>query len=162
MKSQHQEKERIVICGIGNRARGDDGVGPVVIEELNKTDFGENIMLIDCETAPENFTGMINKFRPKRIVIIDAVDMEEKPGTIKTIDTEKIKGQFFSTHKIPVFLFIQYLKKNLPKSEIIFLGIQPKDAGFNKEISKECMEAVAEIKNMVLKIINITMPPCHP
>jgi hydrogenase maturation protease len=79
--------------------------------------------------------------------------MEEKPGTVKRIDVDRIKGQIFSTHKIPTFLFIQYLKKNLPGSEIILLGIQPKQAGFNAEMSKECEGAVEKAGRLIMDSI---------
>lgn len=144
---------KTVICGIGNRARGDDGVGPVVIEELNKQNPGKDILLIDCETAPENFTGMIKKFKPGRVMIIDAVDMKEEPGTVRRIDVNKIKGKLLSTHKLSILLFIQYLKKSMSKLEIIFLGIQPKQAGFSREMSKECRDAVEKTNRVILEMI---------
>lgn len=144
---------KTVICGIGNRARGDDGIGPVVIEKLNKQNLGKDVMLIDCETAPENFTGMIKKFKPGQVVIIDAVDMKEEPGTVRKIDVNKIRGELFSTHKIPTILFIRYLRKSLPGLEILFLGIQPKQAGFKREMSRECRDATEKAKETVLRYL---------
>lgn len=141
---------KTVVCGIGNRMRGDDAVGPLVIDELRgKTDA----MLIDCGESPESYTGKIEKAKPGRIIIVDAVDMEKPPGTISAIDVMKIKGVVMSTHNIPMTLFLEYIQTRV-KSEIVFIGIQPERIAFNRKPSLSCRKAVPRAAVKIQKLIN--------
>ena len=140
----------IVVCGIGNRMRGDDAVGPLVIDKLKGL---TKALLLDCGEAPESFLGKIEKVRPEKIIVVDAVQMDKLPGTIAIIDTMKIKGIVMSSHNIPMTLFLEYIQTRL-KCETVFLGIQPKNIEFNQAITNECKEAVSNAAEEVLKLIN--------
>ena len=50
----------MIILGIGNELKCDDGVGPFVIDELKDLE-NPNLIIIDGKTVPENFTGKIRK-----------------------------------------------------------------------------------------------------
>ena len=139
---------KTIICGIGSALRGDDGIGPEIIKELRKENLDGNIRLLDCGNAPEGFLGKIEKLAPGRIIIIDAVDMGKEPGSIGRITTERIRGDRLSTHKLPLTLFLEYLK-NLG-AEIVFIGVQPKSAGFGEAMSPECRGALEGVRRTVL------------
>ena len=53
----------MIILGIGNELKCDDGVGPFVIDELKDLE-NPNLIIIDGKTVPENFTGKIRKEQP--------------------------------------------------------------------------------------------------
>ena len=130
--------------------RGDDALGPMVIDALQgKTEA----MLIDCGEAPESYLGKIEKSKPERIIIVDAVQMDKPPGTIAVIDTKKIKGIVMSSHNIPMTLFLEYNETRL-KCETIFLGIQPKAIAFNEGLSSECKSAVQKAAKKVLQLLS--------
>ncbi len=130
---------KTVVCGVGNELRGDDSFGPLVIKELEKKALPDTLLL-NCGTAPENFLGKIEKLKPEKIIILDSVEMGKKPGSLKEIPPENIKDHLLTTHKIPLIVFIEKLKKSTD-AEIIFLGCQPKSIGFGKGISRECRKA---------------------
>ncbi|RLJ06690.1 MAG: hydrogenase maturation peptidase HycI [Candidatus Aenigmatarchaeota archaeon] len=156
MKYKNMDK-KIVVCGIGNRFRGDDGVGPALIDMLKKEIKKDNVLLLSCESAPENFAGKIEKFCPEKIIIIDTVDFGKKPGTIGIVDVNKIKNQNLSTHKLSLDIFIKYLSEKID-FDLIFIGVQPKNTDFSEEISKECKDSLKELKMRVLKeIINVKL-----
>jgi len=134
--------KRIVVCGIGNRLRGDDAVGPMVIDELQKKNPPETTMLLDCGLTPEGFAGKVISFEPDMIIIIDAVEMNRLPGEVADIPAEKIKAQLATTHKMPITLFIDYLQRSLPKAEIAFIGIQQSTTTFGEGMSNACKKAV--------------------
>jgi len=143
---------KTVVCGIGNRTRGDDAVGPMVIDELKKTIKDGNTLLLDCEFFPEAFIKDILDFIPERIILVDTVDLGEKPGTFRKIDTDSIKKQALSTHRLPLTLLVNYLKARLD-FELVFLGIQPKQIGFDKPVSVECKKAVNRISKTIIETI---------
>ncbi|MEA3230023.1 MAG: hydrogenase 3 maturation endopeptidase HyCI [archaeon] len=148
------QKDVIVVCGIGNQTRGDDGCGPHVIQKLmSSKDCFDNldVHLIDCGLAPENFTGKIVALAPRKVIIVDAVDLGDEPGYFEYVDIERIKGQLISTHKLPVTLFISFLQKEAG-CDVDFIGIQPKTLGFGDEMSAECVKGCSEVVDMILEI----------
>lgn len=112
--------ETVILC-IGNKEGGDDGIGPYIAKRL-KEDSSQDIVL-DCGTIPENYTGVIKRQKPKTLILIDAAEMNLHPGEIRIIPREKLAKMHFSTHGIPLSVFIKYLEKDVP--HIIFIGIQP-------------------------------------
>lgn len=103
MKEFLKEHQKVVILGIGNDMRGDDAVGTVLAQKLAKI-FTENekITVFDGKTVPENFTGAIRKERPSHIILVDAVDMNKKPGQIELISRKQIANYNISTHAMPL------------------------------------------------------------
>ena len=120
----------LILC-IGNKYGGDDSIGPYVAEKLKKEKISD-MSVIDCGTNPENYTSVIKSIRPKKLIIIDAVEMNLKPGEIRLIKKEKIGVMHISTHNIPISLLINYLEKYV--GEIMFIGIQPKKMSGNMSL----------------------------
>ena len=58
----------MIILGIGNELKCDDGVGPFVIDELKDLE-NPNLIIIDGKTVPENFTGKIRKEQPSHVIL---------------------------------------------------------------------------------------------
>ena len=57
--------EKLIILGVGNELKSDDGVGPFIIKNLMAEDIeSDRLLLIDSGTVPENFTGKIRKENP--------------------------------------------------------------------------------------------------
>ena len=140
---------KIAVCGIGNRIRGDDRVGPEIVEAL-RDELGDdkNLLLLDCESNPESVLGELQNFGPERLVLVDAVDLGEKPGSVGLVDIHSIKKQAMSTHKLPLSMFIEYLQTRM-KFKLVFVGIQPKHTGFNQEMSEEVKKAMPLAKELV-------------
>ncbi len=134
--------------------RGDDALGSVLAREMSDL-FQENkeVVVFDGKTVPENFTGSIKREKPSHVIVMDAVEMNETPGHIKFVDKEEIANYSISTHAMPLSFFIKYLESISP-SEIILLGIQPKDMKLIDNISievQESMDYVLKLFNTVLK-----------
>jgi hydrogenase 3 maturation protease len=138
--------EKLVIMGVGNEMKGDDGVGIYIVKEIAKR-FGkysndeiikinENIILLNCGTVPENFTDVLKKENPTHILIIDAALMNEKIGEIKAINPEDIANVGFSTHALPLSIIIKYIRKSI-NTKITVIGIEPKIIDFDKPLSNE-------------------------
>ncbi len=149
---------RTVVCGVGNAMKGDDGIGPAVISELKKeldTKLDpEELMLLDCGTAPENFIGKITWFDPERVVIVDAADTGSEPGTVSVIDTGQIVGERISTHNLPLDMFVKYLRDMFRNSlEVVFIGAQPNGSVFGNPLSEDGHRAVQEIKRRVMELL---------
>ena len=111
----------MIILGIGNELKYDDGVGPFIISELNKLNLNENVLLINAQTVPENFTGKIRKENPSHIILIDACLMGLNPGDYKIVNEDDFVKIGISTHSMSLSYFVKFLNQD----NILFIGIEP-------------------------------------
>lgn len=136
-------KGKVIVLGIGNRLRSDDGVGPVLAARLE--DKG-NFTVYDCGMSPENYLEKVIREKPDSVVLIDAVDFGGKPGEFKILQPAEIKTvNFFTTHNASISLAINYLQNNL-KVDIIILIIQPKSIVLGEELSPEVARALDKLE----------------
>lgn len=133
--------ERVVIIGIGNRLKGDDAAGSIVAEKVKEKVKSKNILVIDAENKPENYIGVIKKFKPSLILIIDAVDFNSYIGDFRIFKIEEIKDITFNTHNFSLPLF----KKLIGNPEIYIIGIQPEKIKIGEEISSSVLKAIEKV-----------------
>jgi hydrogenase maturation protease HycI len=137
----------VAIVGIGSELRGDDAAGVRVAQALQlavEADRDPPLLIIDAGVAPENFTGTLRRFDPDLVLLIDAAQMNEVPGTIRWIDWQETSGLSASTHTLPPYLLVQYLVSEL-NCTVALIGIQPQDNEFGAPLSLEVQQAVDEI-----------------
>jgi len=133
-----------VLLGIGNEMNGDDAIGIWIARNFRYN----NWISIDCATVPENYIGEIVRSHPEKIVMVDAAQMDLKPGEIRLIPKNRLSKATFSTHTIPLSLFINHLNE-LTKARIYLIGIQPKN--LYGKISKEVRKAGERVIEYVKK-----------
>jgi hydrogenase 3 maturation protease len=140
-------KDKTLILGIGNSMKQDDGVGPTVISKLKikNEKLKMNVKLLDGGMAPENYTGKIKQLKPDTLIIIDAVDFGEEPGSIRMIEEGEIGGQSLSTHNVSLKTFVEFLRNDLPELKVWIIGIQPKQVAYGTELSPEVQRAVDKL-----------------
>ena len=117
--------EKLIVLGVGNEMKSDDGVGPFIIKKLKGEDIeNENLLFIDGQTVPENFTGKIRKENPTHLIIVDACLMDSNPGDMKIVDPDDFANIGISTHSMSLSFFVRYLEKDTD-FKVIFVGIEP-------------------------------------
>ena len=147
-----QDYEKLLILGVGNELKCDDGVGPFIIKKLEKELSEDNIVLINGETVPENFTGKIKKDNPSHIIILDACLMDEEPGTVKVVNSENFINIGISTHSMSLSYFVKYLTRE-HDFKIIFIGIEPESMDYNENLTevveKNALKLIEIIKGII-------------
>lgn len=108
-----------VLLGIGNSQKGDDGVGPYIAQTFQHPEW----VVLNCETAPENFTSLLRKLKPTLVIIVDAADMGVSPGEYYSISPERLVDISLGTHGPSLVPLIKYLSTFI--SQLLFIGIQP-------------------------------------
>lgn len=147
-------KGRIVIVGIGNILRGDDGVGPYIAEELIRKIKNENVLVLNCEEVPESYTDKIVNFAPSVILIIDAVEINKEPGTVAIIKQNELKGKTLTTHTISLKVFIDYIKSRT-NAEVFVLGIQQQNIEFGmQQLSLEVKTSADMVVDFICSIVS--------
>jgi hydrogenase 3 maturation protease len=138
-------KGNTVIVGVGNVLRGDDGLGPEVVNRLGEI---EGRLCIDAGEVPENYFGRIVKEKPDTVLIIDAVQLFEKPGIYRLLEEEQILKTGFSTHTISPGVFMKQLAEEI-QGRIVMLGVQPKSIEFGEGLSEPVERTVRELVSMI-------------
>ena len=144
-------KGTIVILGMGNMIKGDDGAGPHLIERLrvkNLRPKNQKLFLLDVGEVPENYLEKIVQYRPHTILLVDAVNFGGEPGAIRIFEPSDVEDVKVSTHCSSLALIIKYLE-NQTNSDIFFIGIQPKELRIGVKLSDEVSLALEEIANFL-------------
>jgi len=137
-------KGKVVILGIGNTLRSDDGIGSILASRLKDK---VSCLVYDAGQSPENYLGKVVSEKPDSVVIIDAVDFGGQPGEFRIIDAKSLKtANLFSTHNASILLTINYLQSNL-KLDIIILIIQPKSIAFGDTLSPEIAKTLDKLED---------------
>ena len=127
-----QNPKRVALLGIGNPLNGDDAVGVVTAEKLISLNLGLNppkgldLKVINAGPIPENFSGVLRRYSPDLIIMLDAAQLGEAPGFIRWISLEEIEGFSASTHGMSLTMLTTYLLGDLT-CQIGLIGIQPGD-----------------------------------
>lgn len=140
--------KRTCIIGVGNRMRGDDGVGSVVAERLKGMALPDTLV-IDAEDVPENYTDMIREVRPELVVFIDAADFGGNAGEWRMVDMHSLSDDVkpASTHTLSLKLLASLLESEGIKTAL--LAIQPKRVGWGAPLSEEVKRAVHEVISFI-------------
>ena len=155
LKKFIEDHSRIIFLCIGNDMRGDDAIGPMIAGKLKKI-FKKtpDLMVINAETVPENYTGTIRKENPSHIIFIDAVEMKSNPGHIRLVQREEIADYSISTHAMPISFMIKYLE-SFTDARMLLIGIQPKNMEMDNSISDEVQESVEKLTGILMKIFKV-------
>ncbi|MDD5155087.1 MAG: hydrogenase 3 maturation endopeptidase HyCI [Candidatus Omnitrophica bacterium] len=159
LRNKLKDAGKLAVLGIGSSLRGDDAAGIAVARQVQayaKKNKLRRLKVFLGETAPENLTGQIKKFNPSHLVIIDAMDFKGKAGAIGIFDLEAQEaGASFSTHRMPMRVFTDYLYKCTGCQSII-MGIQPRSLDFCAGLSPEIRESVRAASEGILYALKFT------
>ena len=147
--------EKTLIVGVGSILRGDDGVGIRAIDELEKEGLPGEVTLHCGDISGLDLLKVFPGF--KRIIIIDAADMKEAPGTIKVFKSSDIRDtgfdDKFSTHGMALLETLTLAKKLDLTCDIRVVGVQPEDTGYKLELSDLINGKLPEIIKTVKGLI---------
>jgi hydrogenase 3 maturation protease len=126
---------KVVLIGVGNPIRRDDNIGVEVVAGLDR-EAGENTLLVESETVPEEYTDQISEFKPTHILVIDAALMSLATGSTRLIESLDAPTSAISTHFMPLQIFCAHLAQ-ITGARIALLLIQPKDTSFGEGLTPE-------------------------
>ncbi len=140
--------ESLLVVGVGNAARGDDGIGPAVIEAIR----GEP-ELADAETvvAAGDLSDLVVTWEPDQdVVIVDAMIGGGPPGTVVTIDGLRDPlpeaDRPLSSHGFGLADTVQLARAlgRLPRS-LTIVAVQVGDIDHLAPLTEPVRDAVAEV-----------------
>ncbi len=142
---------QVLVIGIGNDYRSDDGVGLAVVRDLKTKQLPETLCL---ESDGDGTSLMEIWHNANKVILIDAVSSGAQPGTIYRFDalTQSIPAScsFPSTHAFGVAEALQlaHVLEQLPASLIVY-GIEGKKFIAGTELSPESQNVISEVVERV-------------
>ncbi|MCP4146228.1 MAG: hydrogenase maturation protease [bacterium] len=145
-------RKDLIVIGVGNTLREDDGVGIVLLKRL-KEHFGSDLKCIEAYGPDISFAEEIAEF--DNLLLIDALPVEgEVEEEIESAETNEERSAFklipikseegfqsagFTTHLCDwgeILLLAAELHNDAPKTEL--LGVYSYNFGISEEMSPQC------------------------
>ncbi len=151
-----------LILGLGNPLRGDDGVGCRMVEELTRWELPPGVHVLDGGAGGLGLLDLMEGW--KRVVIVDAAEMGQKPGEFVRFSPADVRlasasdrpsagsGHRFSLHHAglsEVLTLADALDRTLP--EMVIFGVQPARVGWGEGLSPAVEAALPALIAAVLK-----------
>jgi hydrogenase maturation protease len=143
-----------LILGLGNALLGDDGVGPAVIEWLDRQVLPPGVDAIDGGTSGLDIVSIL--MGRERAIIVDAANVGQAPGwwVRFTPDAAQLKenATTLSLHSagLTEALALGAALNVLPPTIIIY-GVQPQKLDWSAQLSDEVQAAVTEVGQAILR-----------
>jgi hydrogenase maturation protease len=144
--------ERVLVAGVGNVLRGDDGFGPAVTELLD---------LPDGAVVIETGIGGIALLQEimlgcSGLILIDAVDRGAAPGTVFYIEPEIEKTEHIPDVHLanPARVLSMAKTMDMLPERVVIIGCQPADTeelhqGLSPAVQRALPSAVRRIEEIV-------------
>ncbi len=140
----------LTVIGVGSRLRGDDAIGPLLIDALSQLSHSQ-LELVD---AGSDTLGVLEYFEGRdHVIVVDACQMGRQPGCIVEFDPNQIdfvlKDDPLSLHGLGLAESIKMADSldMLPK-DLKIIGIEPESIQFNGSLSvpvKKALKMAVEI-----------------
>ncbi len=150
----------VLVLGCGNWLFGDDGFGceaaRAIIEEGN---LPENVVVIDAGLSVRNilFDIALSERRPRKIVILDAVNAGREPGEVFSLEIDEIpaiKIDDFSMHQMPTVNLLKELKEGCGVDvRILAVQVENIPESVNPGLSESLKKSLGNVRKKVLEII---------
>jgi len=142
----------VAVLGLGNLVHSDDGVGVHAIHRL-QTDarVPAGVVLLDGGTQGISLIPHISGF--PRLLVIDAVDVGEAPGTVVRFEGRALDGLpgKATVHQLG-FADLMITMKLLGEApdEVVVLGVQPVSTEWSAELTPRVRDAMPSLLDLVI------------
>jgi hydrogenase maturation protease len=150
---------RTLICGVGNKLKRDDGLGPFVIEQLETTAMPEGVDVADYGIS--GFKCALKLEGYNKVVFVDAISLPGfEPGRLhrlkitkeKLMKSPKLSDFSLSMHETDLErIMATAAVLNIYPDEVIIIGCEPADTAVGLGLTKQVEAAVPGVIALVLK-----------
>jgi hydrogenase maturation protease len=144
---------QVVILGLGNLLRGDDGVGVHFVHELTRGyRMPPNVDLVDGGTSAMDLLDVMGE--SNLLIVVDAMALDASPGTVARFARERLLARLRprgAIHQIGLAdaLMALTLLERLPQ-EVVLIGIQPESMDLDLELTPSVQASLSVVRHTVL------------
>lgn len=128
----------VLVLGLGNPLRGDDGVGPRLVEDLTRRGLPGGVTALDGGTGGLGLLQVLEGWQ--RVVVVDAADVGREPGQFVRFTPDQARlaqaADHFSLHNAglgEILALANALGRTLP--HMVIFGVQPAEVGWGQGLS---------------------------
>jgi hydrogenase maturation protease len=159
---------RVVVAGLGNELRSDDGVGPAVMVRVARSARPGVTVLINAGEPAD----LLEAWRHADVaIVVDAMDAGLEPGTTRRIEAGAAAGGHVladgttlpgsaSSHLLPLSNVVELARTldALPGRLVIF-GVQGGAFGYGEGLTPEVERAVERVAAEILEEVGAAFAP---
>jgi len=147
-------RPRVLVAGMGNDLRRDDGFGIEVVRRLSGAGLPEGVRLYEAGIAG---IGLVQELVDgyEALVVVDAADRGEPPGTVSLLEAEVPKPEELTAEDrrelaadmhaaVPSKALILARALGVLPPRVYILGCQPQDRGLGMGLSTPVERGAAE------------------
>ena len=150
-------KPSVLVLGLGNPLRGDDGAGCRVIEELMRRELPPGVELLDGGAIGLGLLDLLEG--RERVILVDAAEMGRRPGEFVRFTPDDVslvsRPDSFSFHHAGLseaLALAGALGRPLP--EMVIFGVQPQKVGWGEGLSLAVETALPALADAVIEEVN--------
>ncbi len=150
--------KKTLILGIGNVFQKDDGVGVHVVQYLQQQNIHlpASVDVMDGGTAGFNLIPYMVGY--DKLVIIDALKVNDRPGSIYKFNGQHLKAQSpqVSLHEMGIAEVLKILKIQGYQPEVEVIGIVPEDiSSLDSMLSPSVEESIPKVVDLILDSVTV-------
>jgi len=146
---------RPLVIGVGNRDRGDDGVGPLVADAVRGRCGGSVLVHV----AEGDLSDLPMRWEPDQdVIVVDATVGGRSPGEVSVIDALadglRLESGLLSSHGIGLAEAVELgrILGRLPRSLVIF-GVEAKRFEHFEPVADEVASAVPDLVERIVALV---------
>lgn len=150
-----------LVLGLGNRLRGDDGIGPAVIEALRPE--SEGLTLI--ESSGNDLLEWLSSEAFDRAIVVDAADLGQAPGAWARLTPAHLSADSAQalTHGLDLAQSLELAEAlGWQHPAISIYAVQPAAVGWTTELSRQAAAAVPAVAAAIRQELRRPLPPRRP
>ncbi len=144
----------IIVLGLGNILRGDEGVGVHALGALRDGyRFPRNVMLVDGGTVGLRLLELVG--RADQLLVLDAVAAGAEPGSLFRFPSDQLQSAALSvppheTGLPEILAFLEAIEGGRP--ETVIIGVQPESvSAWNLDLSVAVGAVLPQLIDLVLE-----------
>ncbi len=149
---------KVLVLGIGNPLRSDDGVGIHVIEALKDENLGKSVDIKEGLSGLDMLNAIIGY---ERIIMIDAIKTGGEPGTIYKLSVEDLHAQqtlhAFSTHDVDIPTMLKLGRDLYPgkiPEDIVIIAVEAEDIEtFSETCTPKVEKAIHDVVQLIKELV---------
>jgi len=132
------------LIGLGNIDRADDGLGLLVIENL-QNQFPDRAFSETDRNVESIVLNLVESHKNISFLFIDATDFGGEPGDIRFFSEDQCENIIpaFSTHKVPLTFLMDHIRRQGGHSGLV--AVQPRSLQIFGEITPLIIRAVSDL-----------------
>jgi hydrogenase maturation protease len=166
-------KPRVLVAGMGNDLRQDDGFGIAVVRRFFEDGVPEGVQVYESGIGG---IGLVQELMDgyEALVIVDAADRGEEPGTVYLLEvevpdleefTQESRQEFLAdTHyAVPSKALILARALKVLPPRVYILGCQPKEhelgMGLSEPVERGVVEAIQRLRELTSRLVRELVAP---